>query len=116
MHKPEIHKQLTEGELRETGEVPSSAVELRVKEKVGAVNCITREEPAYNSNKIRMLCVPQYLKKLNRQERVVEEVKLALKPHYGKKIINKDDYKEILRRAVPKVLLQNRDRSTTIRN
>lgn len=45
----------------------------------------------------------QFLKKLNRQERVVEEVKLVLKPHYAKKHITKEDYKEILRRAVPKV-------------
>lgn len=45
----------------------------------------------------------QYLRKLNRQERVVEEVKLVLKPYYNKKYITKDDYKEILRRSVPKV-------------
>lgn len=44
------------------------------------------------------------MKKLNRQERVVEEVKLVLKPHYNKKRINKEEYKDILRRAVPKVL------------
>lgn len=43
------------------------------------------------------------MKKLNRQERVVEEVKLVLKPHYNKKRINKEEYKDILRRAVPKV-------------
>lgn len=54
----------------------------------------------------KLNCIPdlfQYLKKLNRQERVVEEVKLVLKPHYAKKHIAKEDYKEILRRAVPKV-------------
>lgn len=45
----------------------------------------------------------QFLKKLNRQERVVEEVKLVLKPHYNKKRINKEEYKDILRRSVPKV-------------
>ncbi|ODM93592.1 PHD and RING finger domain-containing protein 1 [Orchesella cincta] len=67
----------TEGELRLTDEVPTSAVELIVKQK--------------------------YLKKLNRQERVVEEVKLALKPYYSKRQLNKDEYKEILRRAVPKI-------------
>lgn len=48
----------------------------------------------------------QFLKKLNRQERVVEEVKVALKPHYTKKLISKEEYKEILRRAVPKVVVQ----------
>jgi hypothetical protein len=45
----------------------------------------------------------QFLKKLNRQERVVEEVKLSLKPHYTKKHITKEEYKDILRRSVPKV-------------
>lgn len=51
-----------------------------------------------------MSCVlTQFLKKLNRQERVVEEVKLVLKPHYNKKHVTKEEYKDILRRAVPKV-------------
>lgn len=45
----------------------------------------------------------QYLSKLNRLDRVVEEVRLVLKPHYAKKHITKEDYKDILRRAVPKV-------------
>jgi len=49
------------------------------------------------------LFVPQLLRKLNRQERVVEEVKLVLKPYFNKKAITKDDYKDIMRRAVPKV-------------
>lgn len=47
----------------------------------------------------------QFLKKLNRQERVVEEVKLVLKPHYTKKHVTKDEYKDIMRKAVPKVSL-----------
>lgn len=47
------------------------------------------------------------MKKLNRQERVVEEVKLVLKPHYNKKHVTKEQYKDILRRAVPKVSLLN---------
>ena len=45
----------------------------------------------------------KFLNKLKRQERVVEEVKLVIKPYYSKKTINKDQYKEILRKAVPKV-------------
>lgn len=45
----------------------------------------------------------QFLKKLHRQERVVEEVKVVLKPHYAKKHLTKEEYKDILRRAVPKV-------------
>lgn len=35
----------------------------------------------------------------------MEEVKLVLKPRFNKKQITKEDYKEIMRRAVPKVLL-----------
>lgn len=49
----------------------------------------------------------QYLKKLNRQERVVEEVKLVLKPHYTKKHVTKEEYKDIMRKAVPKVIYIN---------
>lgn len=43
------------------------------------------------------------LMKLKRQERVVEEVKLVIKPYYSKRAISKEQYKEILRKAVPKV-------------
>ena len=50
------------------------------------------------------LC-PQYLKKLHTQERAIEEVKLAIKPYYQRKDINKDEYKDILRKAVHKVRL-----------
>lgn len=37
------------------------------------------------------------------QERAVEEVKLAIKPFYQRRDINKDEYKDILRKAVQKV-------------
>ncbi|XP_044137527.1 LOW QUALITY PROTEIN: splicing factor, arginine/serine-rich 19 [Bufo gargarizans] len=45
----------------------------------------------------------KYLKKLHTQERAVEEVKLAIKPYYQRKEITKDDYKDILRKAVHKI-------------
>ncbi|XP_071357524.1 splicing factor, arginine/serine-rich 19 [Trachinotus anak] len=45
----------------------------------------------------------KYLKKLHTQERAVEEVKLAIKPYYQRKDINKDEYKDILRKAVHKI-------------
>lgn len=45
----------------------------------------------------------KYLKKLHTQERAVEEVKLAIKPYYQRKDINKEEYKDILRKAVHKV-------------
>ncbi|XP_035858914.1 PHD and RING finger domain-containing protein 1 isoform X2 [Sander lucioperca] len=44
-----------------------------------------------------------YLKKLHMQERAIEEVKLAIKPFYQRRDINKDEYKEIVRKAVQKV-------------
>ncbi|TRZ05549.1 hypothetical protein HGM15179_021558, partial [Zosterops borbonicus] len=44
-----------------------------------------------------------YLKKLHTQERAVEEVKLAIKPFYQRKDITKDEYKDILRKAVHKI-------------
>ncbi|XP_019749721.1 PHD and RING finger domain-containing protein 1 isoform X2 [Hippocampus comes] len=44
-----------------------------------------------------------YLKKLHMQERAIEEVKLAIKPFYQKRDINKEEYKAILRKAVQKV-------------
>ncbi|KAH9494767.1 hypothetical protein Btru_020522 [Bulinus truncatus] len=58
-------------------DVPASAVELTNKEK--------------------------FLKKLHLQERVIDEVKLAIKPFYSSKKITKEQYKLILRKAVPKV-------------
>ncbi|XP_037070785.1 splicing factor, arginine/serine-rich 19-like [Pollicipes pollicipes] len=68
-----------EGEegLKVIDDVPNSAVEMQVKEK--------------------------FLKKLNRQERVIEEVKLVLKPFYHKRTVTKEQYKEILRKSVPKI-------------
>ena len=40
---------------------------------------------------------------MQRQERIVEEVKLVLKPAYNTRRISKEAYKEILRKTVPKV-------------
>ncbi|KAK6318115.1 hypothetical protein J4Q44_G00114060 [Coregonus suidteri] len=45
----------------------------------------------------------KYIKKLHMQERAIEEVKLAIKPFYQKRDITKDEYKDIVRKAVQKV-------------
>ncbi|XP_017578005.2 PHD and RING finger domain-containing protein 1 isoform X1 [Pygocentrus nattereri] len=59
------------------------------------------------SHKEELLQDPQqkdkYMKKLHMQERAIEEVKLAIKPFYQKRDITKEEYKEILRKAVQKV-------------
>lgn len=67
----------------------------KVTEVVSQLLCITHLKC--------VACFPQYLKKLHTQERAVEEVKLAIKPYYQRKDINKDEYKDILRKAVHKV-------------
>lgn len=41
--------------------------------------------------------------KLQIQEKAVTEVKAAIKPYYQKKDITKEEYKEIVRKAVEKV-------------
>merc|ERR1712061_986545 len=75
--KSTVQMKLIDDKLKIIDDVPTSAVEMAVKEK--------------------------FLKKVQRQERIVEEIKMVLKPFYNKKKINKDDYKEILRKCVPKV-------------
>ncbi|XP_040495673.1 PHD and RING finger domain-containing protein 1 isoform X1 [Ursus maritimus] len=45
----------------------------------------------------------EYLKKLHVQERAVEEVKLAIKPFYQRRDVTKQEYKDILRKAVQKI-------------
>lgn len=72
-----VQTKVIDNKLKIIDDVPSSAVEMAVKEK--------------------------FLKKVQRQERIVEEVKLVLKPAYNKKKITKEAYKEILRKTVPKV-------------
>lgn len=43
------------------------------------------------------------LQKQQIQERAIKEVKNAIKPYYQKKDITKDEYKEIVKKAVEKV-------------
>ncbi|MGH0183940.1 UNVERIFIED_CONTAM: hypothetical protein FKN15_012929 [Acipenser sinensis] len=57
----------------------------------------------------------QYLKKLNTQERAVEEVKLSIKPYYQRKEITKEEYKGILRKAVHKCVSCADSRTTRTR-
>lgn len=53
------------------------------------------------------------MEKLHKQERASEEVKLALKPFYSKKDITKEEYKEIMRKAVFKVSCSLRNHECT---
>merc|ERR1719266_3194977 len=72
-----LKMKIVDDKLKIIDDVPTSAVEMAVKEK--------------------------FLKKVQRQERIVEEIKTVLKPFYNRKRITKEDYKEILRKCVPKV-------------
>jgi len=77
--KSTVQMKLIDDKLKIIDDVPTSAVEMAVKEK--------------------------FLKKVQRQERIVEEIKMVLKPFYNKKKISKSSYKEIMRKCVPKVKL-----------
>ncbi|XP_032222513.1 serine/arginine repetitive matrix protein 2 [Nematostella vectensis] len=59
---------------------------------------IQKEEKEPEKSKVQTL-----LDKLHRQARVEEEVKLVLKVYFKHKEITKEEYKSILRRAVPQV-------------
>jgi len=45
---------------------------------------------------------------LDSQEKIVDAAKLALKPYFVSKKVNKDDYKNIMKKVVTKSLLQNK--------
>lgn len=68
---------VVDDKLKIIDDVPNSAVEMAVKEK--------------------------FLKKVQKQDRIVEEVKLILKPAYNDRKITKESYKEILKKTVPKI-------------
>jgi len=72
-----VNMRMIDDKLKVVDEVPSSAVEMAVKDK--------------------------FLKKVQRQERIVEEIKLVLKPVYNNRKISKEAYKEIMRKTVPKI-------------
>lgn len=84
---------------RTVDDMPGSATELNAKDKV----CIFFVLLFYDL--LIFLFLMQLIKKLNRHERVVDEVKIVLKPHYMKKHISREDYKEIMKRSIPKVCL-----------
>lgn len=44
------------------------------------------------------------MKKLYMQKQAIEEVKLVINPFYKKRDITKEEYKEILRKAVQKII------------
>jgi len=75
--KRNVNMKVIDDKLKIIDEVPNSAVEMAVKDK--------------------------FLKKVQRQDRIVEEVKLVLKPAYNQRKITKEAYKEILRKTVPKI-------------
>lgn len=85
---------VVDDKLKIIDDVPNSAVEMAVKEKVSLGRC-------FIPNLVNFFL--QFLKKVQRQDRIVEEVKLVLKPAYNTRKITKDAYKEILRKTVPKV-------------
>lgn len=54
-------------------------------------------------NKTDLYFITVLWQKLQIQEKAITEVKAAIKPYYQKKDITKEEYKEIVRKAVEKV-------------
>lgn len=70
---------------------------------VGGVAGMSKEPSTSTAQPVAEMAKHQvYLKKLNYQEKVSEEVKKALKPVFAAKTINKDQYKDIMRKVVSK--------------
>ncbi|KAF3845732.1 hypothetical protein F7725_002810 [Dissostichus mawsoni] len=83
---------------------PSSASSSQIPPPPSLPPILVRVQPSSSSTAPKLpplsFTPPWYLKKLHTQERAVEEVKLAIKPYYQRKDINKDEYKDILRKAI----------------
>ncbi|MEE6498539.1 hypothetical protein FKM82_003150 [Ascaphus truei] len=71
--------------------------------KMKAANTGGGKGKTRSSKKAENIKNDEYMKKLHMQERAVEEVKLAIKPFYQKREITKEEYKDILRKAVQKI-------------
>lgn len=96
-------------ELTVPEDMPASAVELtNLTNKEKHTSRVKKSNPKASQQRTASPTSTKtsymgYMKKLQIQERVVDEVKLAIKPFYSGKKIDKDEYKEILRKAVPKI-------------
>ena len=101
-----VSMKVIDDKLKIIDDVPNSAVEMAVKEKVVSIQN-TKKVTFYQT-----IFFIQFLKKVQRQDRIVEEVKLFLKPAYNQRKITKEAYKEILRKTVPKVSSSNINNST----
>ncbi|XP_034361050.1 PHD and RING finger domain-containing protein 1 isoform X2 [Arvicanthis niloticus] len=78
--------------------MPATASELAV-----ATTNNSEEKAATPKTAAEKTKKEEYMKKLHMQERAVEEVKLAIKPFYQKREVTKEEYKDILRKAVQKI-------------
>ena len=89
----------TVGVRDQVGEKETGKAQVATKKTVNREQeLVMVESPAFGKEELQ-----EFLKKVQRQERIVEEVKLVLKPAYNARKINKEAYKEILRKTVPKV-------------
>ncbi|XP_028725915.1 PHD and RING finger domain-containing protein 1 isoform X1 [Peromyscus leucopus] len=83
--------------------VPATASELAVPTTTTTTTTNSEEKTATPKSAAEKTKKEEYMKKLHMQERAVEEVKLAIKPFYQKREVTKEEYKDILRKAVQKI-------------
>ena len=57
------------------------------------------------SSNLKTTAEEKFLEKINRQKKIVNAIKTALMPHFKRKHINKEEYKDILKKSVTKVSL-----------
>lgn len=77
--------------------------ELKLQRLMMEATSTTGDDDSLPASAVEMNKREKLLAKFNYQVRVEEEVKLALRPYYGKKRITKEDYKEVMRKTVPKI-------------
>ncbi|BFZ16111.1 hypothetical protein BsWGS_19150 [Bradybaena similaris] len=103
-HAKTLNKDTNKAVAKEHPQVPQDKSKVhRGKKKRVESNVRDEDEEDVPVSAADLTCKEKFLKKLYFQERVVEEVKMAIKPFYNSKKITKEQYKVILRKAVPKV-------------
>lgn len=81
---------------QQSNQNPASTSGVSLFDRIVKLGPAKKEAPAEKKSEAR-------LEKLQRRTRAEDEVKHALKPFYSKRDITKDEYKAIMRKAVPKV-------------
>ena len=76
------------------------------KTEVISINIVHKKHKIKNvvsSSNLKTTAEEKFLQKINRQKKIENAIKTALMPHFKRKHINKEEYKDILKKSVTKV-------------